>query len=162
MAAKEISVFVPSDVDHRGVLSSVVDSLGLAVDSVPLGSPYAFSAQRRDDNGYLLIEFDFNARDVIEEMEKWEKPSSEYKRILGACGMSIVVHYRKPDDLRRCLVALGKAIGSNACRCVLENGLGVVILLSDVVDRFESDSTWSIEREDFPELIGVAPSEWID
>lgn len=163
MAAKEVSVFLPTGIEHLDVLRQVVEKLSLDVDRVPPGSPYAFSAQRRrEDEGYILIEYDPNAEDVIQELGEWERPSVEYKQALGRCVASVIVHYRDSSDLRRCLLAIAESIGERASECVIENGLGVLILLSVACERMTDEASWSIEREQFPELSGVASSEWID
>lgn len=163
MAAKEVSLFLPPGFAHLAVLRGVVDKLSLDVDRVPPSSPYAFSAQRRRENGgYILIEYDPNAEDVLNELGEWERPSVEYKQVLRRCVASVNVHYRDSNVLRQCLLAFGNAIGEHSSKCVIENGLGVLILLSIVCDRMLNEASWSVERTQFPELAGVANSEWID
>lgn len=163
MAAKEVSVFLPPGFEHLELLRAIVDILSLEIEHVPPGSPYSFSAQRRPESeGHLLIEYDPNAADVVQEIGDWERPSTEYKRILKRCVASIIVHYRNENDLRRCLLTIAGFLGEDASKCVIENGLGVLIFLSVASKHILSESSWSIERQQFPELRGVANSEWID
>jgi len=161
MAAPEMTVFFPEGFDKAAALRDVVEELSLTVDHLPAGWPCEFSAQRRQDDMYLLVEYDANADDVIDELAEWEKPTDEYKRILSNCRSSLTIHYRGIDNAKCCLLVLANVAGPLTSRCVVENGKGCLLLLGDVADRLASDPSWSWERELFPELSGVAASEWL-
>ena len=161
MAAPQIVVLLPAGIDNRAVLGRMVEELSLTVDHVPSGSPFDFSAQRRDESAYLLVEYDTNVSDFIDELASWERPTEEYKRLLSDCTSSITMHYRGIDIAKRSLKILSATIGYLSSRCIIENGCGCLLLLSDVVNCIAVDPTWTWERERFPEIAGVAPSEWL-
>ena len=162
MSAKEMTVFFPGGFEKANVLQELVEGLALSVDSLPAGFPYEFSAQRRDGQSSLLIEYDDDPRDVIGEIGKWERPSGDYKRLLADCRSGLVIHYRNQSDASRCLRLIAKSIEPIVTRSIVDNGLGCLLLLSDVVALLERDSSWSWEREEFPELVDVAVSEWLE
>jgi hypothetical protein len=162
MAAPQVIVFLPDNANVNNVLDNIVSELSLTVDSLPLGFPYTFSAQQRDLPTYLLIEYDPNASDVIMDIIKWEKPTDEFKQSLADCRSTITVHYRGLDVAKRCLSVISSCLGGTSSKCVIENGYGCLLLLSDIIHFISIDSTWTWERGAFPELEGVATSEWDD
>ncbi len=162
MAAKEMSVFLPKKFQKTEVFNKLVGLLALTVDSIPDGSPYEFSAQRGNDGSYLLIEYDANPQDVIQELSEWKRPTGEYKKILTGCEACFVIHYRATSDARSFLLLLAETVQQIAPKSIVDNGLGCLLLLSEIVARMNDDSDWSWEKETFPELAGVARSEWLD
>lgn len=161
MAAKEICVYSPSRLGKTSALSTLVDRLGLSVDVLPEGFPLEFSAQRGKHLTYLLIESNADPSDRIAELLEWEKPSHEYKAILSRCRQCIVIHYRDRADAVACLVLLGEILGKVVNESIFENGFGCLLRLSDVLSHLDQNPEWSWERERFPEINGVAESEWI-
>ncbi len=48
MAAPQLSVFLPGDVNNHAVLARIVEALSLSVDHVPAGFPFEFTAQLKN------------------------------------------------------------------------------------------------------------------
>jgi hypothetical protein len=155
-----IAVFLPECVNKDAVLGRVVEELSLSVDHVPEGSPFEFSAQLRDQGAYLLIEYDSNVAEIVSEMSEWQMPTKEYKLLLTNCRSSIIIHYRGIEHARNCLKAISDTVGGISTKCIIENGEGCLLRLSDVMGKIAGDPTWTWEREEFPEIYDVAPSEW--
>jgi hypothetical protein len=160
MSAPEVTVFLAGDVDKGTVLGKIVEELSLSVDHVPAGSPFEFSAQYRMHGNYLLIEYDSDPRDIITKLREWEMPTAECKFILSNCQSSITIRYRGLLLVKRCLVTLSDIVGNISSICIAENGRGCLLRLSDVARCIANDPTWTWEREEFPEIAGVGPSEW--
>lgn len=162
MAAPQLSVFLPGDVNNHAVLARIVEALSLSVDHVPAGFPFEFTAQLRTNNIYILIEHDSEVIDIIGEMMEWEMPTEEYKSLLSDCKSSINIHYRGIDYAKNCLLTLSDAVGDASSRCIVENNEGCLLRLSDVARLMTGNPTWTWERGEFPEIPGVGSSEWRD
>lgn len=161
MSATQITVFLPVGRSYEDLLHNIASVLSLNIETVPTGFPFAFSAQRVDAE-QLLIEYDADAIAISDEIGQWEKPSQEYKLLLQECTSCINVHYRSINLAKQCLVAISNSLGQSSALSVVENGFGCLLRLSDIVEHVLVDSDWSWEREKFPDLPGVAESEWID
>lgn len=162
MSANEIIVFLPECVAMESVLKELTSELSLKVDVLPENFPFDFSAQRRDEKGYILIEYKALIGAMREELLAWDKPTPEYKQILANTKASLTIHYRPIEIAKDCMQLMGKTIGDNLSRCVVENGRGCLLKLSDIVKCLALERSWTWEKEQFPELEGVASSEWLD
>ena len=91
----------------------------------------------------------------------WEKQKKAYKDIFEACKSSVSIQYREVDVARNALLAFENVleIGSTS-KCLVDNGLGCFLKLDDVLGCVMKIPRWSWENEQFPELPGVAISEW--
>jgi hypothetical protein len=161
MSAPQITVFLPKGLTYEQMLYNAASTLHLNIDALPPGFPYAFSAQQVGAE-HFLIAYDAEATDIIDEMRQWEKPSQEYKLLLQGCGACINIRYRILDLAKQCLIIISDYLGQSTSQSVVENGYGCLLRLSDIIDQCSGDSTWSWERETFPDLPGVADSEWFD
>jgi len=161
MSAPEITVFLPIGRDYEQLLYSIAKTLSLSIDTLPSDSSFAFAAQQLGAE-YFLIEYDADACAIVDEMQQWEKPSQEYKSLLRGCKSCIIIHYRSIDLSKRCLFIISEYLGQLSSLSVVENGYGCLLRLSDTVEHVSVDSSWSWERETFPDIPGVADSEWID
>ncbi|MBI3729036.1 MAG: hypothetical protein HY254_11995 [Burkholderiales bacterium] len=162
MAAKQITVFFPPRVDKELILANLVKSLSLEIDRLPDDFPYEFSAQRGRGPSYVLIEYQGNDRGEIEELSQWERPSENYKQLLLQCESTILLHYRDTNQARKFFLTLAAALGTVSSRCIVENGFGCLLLLSETVACLEHNKAWAWERDAFPDLPNVAISEWVD
>jgi len=144
------------------MLNRLVSDLSLTVDTVPSNSPFPFSAQRRDTDGYLLVELDIELQNEINEMSDWEKPSQHVKEMLLLCKSKIIIHYRGIELAEQCLLLINACLGETASKSLVENGRGCLLILADMARYITADASWSWERDEFPELDGVASSEWIE
>ncbi len=163
MSAPEIAVFLPVGRNYEQLLHDIASTLLLNIDTLPPDFPFAFSAQRVGaEHLLLLIEYDADAIAIAEEMRQWEKPSQEYKLLLQGCASCINIHYREVNLAKQCLVIISNYLGQSSSHSVVENGYGCLLRLSEIVEHVSGDSTWSWQRETFPDLPGVADSEWID
>jgi len=161
MSAPRVMIFLPSQVDDS-VLKAIVNELSLSVDHLPPGFPFDFSAQRRDSTTYILIEYSKSPR-YLEDFADWERPSLEYKRLIADSKATLTITYRGIELAKRCLIVLAQRIGVEvSARSVLENGRGCLLFLSEVKGLLSNDTAWSWEKDAFPELPGVAPSEWAE
>ncbi|HEX8914260.1 MAG TPA: hypothetical protein VF796_18065 [Humisphaera sp.] len=164
MSAPVLGVLLPPDADARRAIAAVVDALALTTDQLPPDFPCQFSAQRREDGrtaSYLLIEHSVDATPHVDELLRWERPAPEYKELVAAADSRLTVTWRGRKWVVRCLRALAAALGEASSRTVVENDRGCLLRLSDVVACLRQDPQWSWERETFPDLPGVAPSEWL-
>jgi hypothetical protein len=161
MSAPQVTVFLPSGRSYMQLLDDISDALLLNIDELPPDFPFEFTAQRIGQE-YLLIEYAADASEVIDEMLQWEKPSQEYKLLLKDCISCINIHFRMPDQAKKCLAIIGNYIGQLSSQSIFENGYGCLLRLSEVIERCSGDSNWSWEREAFPDIPGVADSEWSD
>jgi hypothetical protein len=98
----------------------------------------------------------------INELLEWEKPAAAYKRLLAECSSGISIHYRGIGLAKKCLQLIETNIGDTASRSILENDKGCLLKLSDVIQFITVDSSWTWEKEEFPEIVGVASSEWLE
>jgi hypothetical protein len=162
MSAPTIEVFFPDDGGSDRILSQLVSDLVLNVDLLPADFPFSFSAQRRDSNGYLLIEYNPSPQEEIEEISGWEKPSRHFKQMLKLCKSKIVVHYRGIELAKQSLQIIATCLGEAASRSVVENDHGCLLNLAEMINHIAVDSSWTWERDEFPELDGVASSEWTE
>lgn len=164
MAAKELMIFTPFRSDMQSLLDSLVGNLDLTVDMLPDKSEFSFqfSAQRGKGLDYFLFEYIKNDLDVICEISQWERPSDDIKRKLLACESRITIYYRRTNLVKEALLIIGKWFGEVRKDCVIENGYGCLLTLDAIIDNVSRDSTWSWEKKQFPEVSGVAISEWID
>ena len=161
MSAPMVTVFLPIGLDYYPLLRNIADGLRLNVDVLPPDFPFAFSAQRIGED-HLLVEYDADSTDTTSEIQQWEKPSREYKLLLRGCGSCINIHYRNADLTKKCIIIIDSYLDHLSTLSVFENGNGCLLRLSEVIQHCLSDSTWSWERETFPDIAGVADSEWID
>lgn len=162
MAAPEITIFFPAAIEKQIILQSIVVGMSLSVDEVREGLSFEFSAQRTTAGGYIAVEYDPDASSIIEELSQWEKPTAEYKQLLACCQSSLTIRYRGLAHAKECLRIVGAKTGQLSSKCILENGLGCLLRLSEVTQFLADDASWTWEKQAFPELGGVAPSEWIE
>lgn len=162
MAAKELTFFFPEDFEKELAMANLVDKLGLEIINIPEGIEltFEFSAKRGEGKSYLAIEYVNNAKQIIEEIGSWENPSSKYKHLILSCHSSMTLYYRNINDARQVILILAPPLSSISSQCIVENGNGCLLLLSDIFLCLQKDETWSWEREYFPELPDVAISEW--
>ncbi|VTS06200.1 hypothetical protein [Tuwongella immobilis] len=161
MSAPMVTVFLPGYQDHAPLLRTVIDALRLNVDDLPPDFPFAWSAQRRGEDD-LLVQYDADSTDTTREMQQWEKPSQDFKWLLQGCRSCIHVHYRKIELAKEFIILTGGYLGHSSSLSGFENGHGCLLRLTEVVEHCLGDPTWSWERESFPDISGVADSEWID
>ncbi|MFZ6873877.1 hypothetical protein ACO0LF_17615 [Undibacterium sp. Di27W] len=162
MAAKQITVFFPLSVDKDRIIANLVKNLSLEIDCLPDDFPCEFSAQRGRGPSYVLIEYQGNDRGEIEELSQWERPSENYKKLLLQCKSKILLHYRDANQARKFFLALATTLETVSSRCIVENGFGCLLLLSEIVTSLEHNKAWTWERDVFPDLPDVAVSEWTD
>ncbi|NLR74246.1 hypothetical protein [Leeia aquatica] len=164
MAAKELMIFTPSRADMQFMLDGLVEGLALKVDELPDHSNFSFefSAQKGNGREYFLLEYRANDLDVIHDISEWDRPSGDIKRTLLACGSRITIYYRNISLAKEAFLFIGQWFGGACKSCVVENGFGCLLTLDALVENISSNSEWSWEREAFPEVPGVAVSEWID
>jgi hypothetical protein len=162
------TVFFSSLVAHvDGAVAKVVDHLQLVVDDLPGDFPYDFSAQIGRGSNHLLVELKYGDSigelpEIEEITSEWEYVSEERRNLLLDCKASLLVHYRDIKLANRLLLLLAEAVGPLQDRCVVKNGHGCLLLLSEMTDMLRKDPDWSWEKQLFPELPGVAPSEWLE
>jgi hypothetical protein len=154
--------FLPKGVNNDQVIHFLVKDLALSKIDIPtdveLG--YQFLARKGEGMSILEIECRDNARDIIEELSEWENPSKEYKNLLLGCRSCIKLYYRDEENARSYIKSMASVLGQMAVSCVVENGEGCLLLLSDILSSLSKDEAWSWERREFPELPNVAISEW--
>ncbi|MEZ6143816.1 MAG: hypothetical protein R3B84_24890 [Zavarzinella sp.] len=161
MGAPIVTVFLPDKCEYNSLLDYIVHQLSLHVDELPPGFPFSFCAQTLGRD-YFLVQFDNDSLEIIEEMLLWDKPTDSYKKLLADCKPSINIHYRNIDFAKQCLLVVAKFLDKLSCISIFENGLGCLLLLSDVSESLASDSTWTWERQTFSDIPGVADSEWLE
>lgn len=162
MAAKEIMFFFPNEFEKEIVMANLVDKLGLEVIKIPaeLGLTFEFSAKRGEGTSYLSIEYASDAKHIIQELSNWENPGTKYKNLILACRSCMTVYYRNINDAKNLILILASSLNVASSQCVLENGNGCLLLLSDIFSCLQKDEKWSWERYQFPEFPDVALSEW--
>ncbi|MES2038307.1 MAG: hypothetical protein V4495_10735 [Pseudomonadota bacterium] len=160
MAAKHMIFFMQDDFDKEALLSQIVNDLALNIDELPEGFPCEFSAQKGNGRSYFLIEYSNDIQGYIDELTLWERPGEKYKDMLRACSRTISMHYRDPGNARCFFFSLSTVLGQNASACLVENGFGCLLGLQDMIQQIASNPTWSWEKTSFPEIPGVADSEW--
>jgi hypothetical protein len=162
MSAKEVTVFLPKEFLAPCMLIDLAGRLGLVVDSLRNneGLSYQFSAQGGEGRAYLLIEYKENDRGAIEDICRWERPSSLHKKALEKCESSITFYYRDMDRARGAFLDFGDFLGVSRGACVVENGWGCLLFFSSMFNRISHSTDWSWEKYEFPEFPDVALSEW--
>lgn len=163
MSAKELTTFVPESVVSEYVFNEVAKELSLEVDEISpaLNLSYQFSAKKGTGKTYLSIECKNNDLNLIQEILKWERPSDAYKNMLAECKSSITIYYRDQREAKAAILKIGAALEkAHALNCITENGQGCLLKLEDLLNCLQKEPQWSWEKEEFPELSGVAISEW--
>lgn len=164
MSAKELTFFLPEKFDSNQLLGDLAEGLELDVVDIPsdLGLGYQFLARRGEGKAILEAEFTQNARSIIEELADWDNPSPEYKNELLSLYSAINLSYRDSNNAREFITLLIQKIGELLESCIVDNGEGCLLRLAEIAKCLKQDEDWSWERGDFPELPGVAISEWCD
>jgi hypothetical protein len=162
MSAKEITFFLPKDFNKSTALKLLVEELGLDVIDISgnLGLEYQLLARRGEGGSILEMEFMDDASAIIEELSEWENPSREYKDTLLSCHAGISLYYRDTFNAREFIMSLASKLSESSAFCIVDNGEGCLLRLSDILNCLEKDGAWSWERREFPELPSVAISEW--
>jgi hypothetical protein len=162
VSAKELTIFIPSMSSIETSLPSLAASLSMAADdlSPTPGLTYQFSARRGEGLSVLSLEYKRDDQDLIQEISQWERPSDAYKHLLQACQSSITIYYRNPAFAQEALVAIGSQLQDATKGSVVDNGLGCLLTLDAILQALHEDAQWSWERYEFPEMPGVAASEW--
>ncbi len=162
MSAKEITFFLPKDFNKNQVLKLLVEELGLDVMDISgnLELEYQFLARRGEGRSILEMEFMDDVSAIIEELSEWENPSREYKDALLDCRAGISLYYRDAFNARDFIMSLASKLSEASAFCIVDNGEGCLLRLSEISNCIEKDGAWSWEREEFPELPSVAISEW--
>lgn len=161
--APHLIFFIPRRFDVESILLGLTQSLRLPANVGPMDSEatFQFVASRGvGEDSYLLLEYSEDAREMIEELSEWEKPSRAYKDLLLACQSKIGIHYRDSNDGKAAILAMSAALGEAANGCIVDNDWGCLLRLSAMVECINRDPNWSWERDEFPELPDVAVSEW--
>jgi len=162
MSAKEITFFLPKDVNKSELFKLLVEELRLDVVDIPgnLELKYQFLARRGEGRSILEMEFTEDASAIIEELSEWDNPSREYKDALLDCHAGISLYYRDAFNARDFIMSLASKLSEASYFCIVDNGEGCLLRLSEISNCIEKDGTWSWERGEFPELPSVAISEW--
>lgn len=164
MSAKELTFFLPEQLNKNQLLSDLVEGLGLDVIEIPndLELEYQFLARRGEGKSILEMEFSDNARAIIEELADWENPITEYKNDLLICCSVINLSYRDTSNAREFIELLFQKLSELSGPCIVDNGEGCLLRLAEIAKCLEQYEDWSWERREFPELPNVAASEWSD
>jgi hypothetical protein len=162
MSAKELTFFLPKDFNKNQILKHLVEELKLDVVDISgnLKLGYQFLARRGEGSSILEMEFMDCARAIIEELSEWENPSREYKDALLDCHAGISLYYRDAFNARDFIISLASKLSESSVSCIVDNGEGCLLRLSEISNCLEKDGAWSWERGEFPELPSVAISEW--
>lgn len=162
IAAKEITLFFSGSIDVIRVFAHLVNTLALELEhwDPPLDSSRLGSAARGYGIEVLRVEYEVDGTALIQELSEWEQPSEKYRGLLLTCKSFIALHYRKLEIARQAIMEVA-ALQEKGDECVVENGMGCLIMLSSMRACLLEDENWSWEREEFPELPDVAPSEWL-
>ncbi len=162
MSAKTITIFLPLLSVTKPMLIELANLLSLKIDELPPEKEFnfQFSAQNGSGKTYLLVEYRENDENSIEEIGQWERPCNELKEVLFKCQSSITIYYRLPDKAKGAILAIGTLLSEALQYCVVENGQGCLLTLDSIVKCLQDNLEWSWERDSFPELPNVAPSEW--
>ncbi|MFC4158779.1 hypothetical protein [Chitinimonas lacunae] len=162
MSAKTITLFFPFSLVTESMLLELTRRLKLKIDELSSEKEFGFqfSAQGGSGKTYLLVEYRENDEDSIEEVGHWGQLGDEIKKILLRCQSSITIYYRLRDNAKEAILAIGALLGEGLQYCVVENGQGCLLTLDSIVKCLQDESEWSWERDTFPELPNVAPSEW--
>lgn len=163
MSAKELTIFLPESTLNEIILNEIARGLSLVADQISsaLNLSYQFFAKRGSGRCYVAVEYKNDDLNLIREVVNWEHPSNAYKAMLRACKSSITIYYREQRFVEDVVLELG-AFLKTACTspCIVENGRGCLLRLDDLLDCLKQEPKWSWDREEFPELPGVAASEW--
>lgn len=162
MSAPVLNVLLPKGSPNGKILGRLVAGLELEIDILPEGYPSNFAAQRRDGGMRIVIDYRESADDTILELCEWERPGPHFKEALLSCGSLITVTYRDVGLAKQALQIVAEQLNVSAGTCVVENDQGCILLLPDVIRCMAADPLWTWERREFPEIEGVAPSEWLD
>lgn len=162
MAAKELSIFLPKELDIKNLLQDIVNSLSLSTIDIPADKKlsYQFLARKGEGIDLLEVEYSESVSSTIAELSEWEKPSQKYKEILNNCESLIIVYYRLVKNANSVLNILEANLGKYSNRVIVENGEGCLLLLSDFMLFLKNNEDWNWEKKVFPELPNVAESEW--
>jgi len=161
--APHLIFFIPRQFDVEAILPELTQSLELPAYVGPRNAEaeFQFVASRgAGEDSYLLIEYSADAHKMIEELSKWEKPSKTYKELLLACKSKIGIHYRDSKNGIKAILKIGALLGEAAEGCIVDNDYGCLLKLSNMVNCIHENPGWSWERGEFPDLVGVAASEW--
>lgn len=71
-----------------------------------------------------------------------------------------MIYYRLLSNAKEAILATGAMLGEKGRYCIVENDLGCLLTLDSVVNCLSSVLEWTWEKDSFPELPNVAPSEW--
>ncbi|MCX4028568.1 hypothetical protein H0A36_14550 [Endozoicomonas sp. SM1973] len=164
MSAKELTFFLPKGLNKDQVIQPLVEGLALKMINIPndIEVNYELLARRGEGKSILEMEYTDNARGIIEELSEWENPSDGYKDLLLNCHSCITLYYRDADDARNFIKSIAAVLSEMAATCIIENGEGCLLTLSETARCLSKDETWSWERREFPELPNVAISEWAE
>ena len=162
MSAKELTIFIPAASSIEPSLVDLATGLSMAIDDLSSrpGLTPQFSARRGARQSLLLLEYKTDDSQLIQEISQWEQPSKEYKDLVLACEASITLYYRNPENAKEALDAIGLKLASSAATSMVENGLGCLLTLSSMLEAMRQESQWSWETYEFPDMPGVASSEW--
>lgn len=163
MAAKELTIFMPKNAIDINSLNEIAKNLSLMIEekfpSVDLS--YQFSARKGLGKDHLSIYWSNKNSDLIKEILEWERPSDYYKNILAECKESITINYRDLQLAKNLILTTERNLTKiPTSACIVDNGLGCLINFNDFLNQLKIDSGWSWEKEEFPEIAGVAISEW--
>lgn len=162
MSAKELTFFIPASFLSERSLHLLAQELQLTVEIVPpsRGFSFDFFAQKGSGRSRLAIEHRSNDFALIREIMDWTRPSPSYKNILKACKSSLSIYYRDLDTAKDALLKLGVILSGRGSSCLVDNGFGCLLKFDEMLHCIDEKPQWSWEKEDFPELQGVAPAEW--
>lgn len=161
MAAKVMHIFIFRNFQIEPILRDIAVQLGLVIDVLPPDFPSQFSAQKNSGREYLLLDYSEDRNDMIEELINWEYIYSNQKDILLNCHSCLDIHYRRKEVAIEALTVIGQALSTVRSKCIVENGFGCLIPLDTFLNCLQ-DTNWTWEKKAFPELPGVAQSEWLE
>ena len=163
MSAKQITIFIFKAFSVETILENVAAKLGLIIDELPPEKKFSFqfSAQKNSGKEYLLIEYTEADNELIAEISNWERINANQKEIILNCKSNITIDYRKREVALEAITIIGQALSNISSKCIVENGFGCLLPLDTMLDCLHLDVNWTWEKEIFPELPNVAPSEWL-
>ena len=164
MSAKQITIFIFKTFPVETILENVAAQLGLIIDELPpeVKLLIQFSAQKNRGKEYLLIEYIEANEELITEISNWERINNNQKEIILNCKPKINISYRKREIALEAITIIGQALSNISSKCIVENGFGCLLPLDSILNCLQLDEHWSWEKEIFPELADVAPSEWLE
>lgn len=164
MSAKRVTIFIFKTFPVETIIASIATQLGLIVDELPPEEEFSiqFSAQKNRGKEYLLIEYTATNEELITEISNWERINATQKEIILNCKSKVTISYRKRGIALEAITIIGQALSNISSKCIVENGFGCLLPLDTMLDCLHLDVNWTWEKEIFPELPNVAPSEWLE